>query len=50
VKNLVDNKEIHTQLNCYRKFFEDDNIIRIRSLIMVERETQKGVIGHKVPP
>ena len=30
------------------EFFEDDNIIRIRSIIMVERDTQKGIIiGHK---
>ena len=30
------------------EFFEEENIIRLRSLIMVERETQKGIIiGHK---
>lgn len=30
------------------EFLEDDNIIRIRSVIMVERDTQKGIIiGHK---
>ncbi|WP_298791804.1 GTPase Era [uncultured Allomuricauda sp.] len=30
------------------EFFEDEKIIRIRSVIMVERDTQKGIIiGHK---
>jgi len=30
------------------EFFEDEDIIRMRSVIMVERETQKGIIiGHK---
>ena len=30
------------------EFFEEENIIRIRSVIMVERETQKGIIiGHR---
>ncbi len=30
------------------EFFEDETIIRMRSVIMVERETQKGIIiGHK---
>jgi hypothetical protein len=29
------------QLKLYRRIFEDEKIIRIRSLIMVERETQK---------
>lgn len=30
------------------EFFEEDEIIRVRSVIMVERETQKGIIiGHK---
>jgi GTP-binding protein Era len=30
------------------EFFEEEEIIRVRSVIMVERETQKGIIiGHK---
>ena len=30
------------------EFFEESDIIRMRSVIMVERETQKGIlIGHK---
>ncbi|WP_203257759.1 GTPase Era [Hyunsoonleella ulvae] len=30
------------------EFFEEESIIRVRSVIMVERETQKGIIiGHK---
>src|SRR6056300_1500609 len=30
------------------EFFEEERIIRVRSVIMVERETQKGIIiGHK---
>ncbi|WP_053991726.1 GTPase Era [Mangrovimonas sp. TPBH4] len=30
------------------EFFEDEDIIRMRSVIMVERDTQKGIIiGHK---
>ncbi|MGZ0015122.1 GTPase Era [Yeosuana sp. AK3] len=30
------------------EFFEEENIIRVRSVIMVERDTQKGIIiGHK---
>jgi GTP-binding protein Era len=35
--------EINTE-----EFFEEDTIIRMRSIIMVERDTQKGIIiGHK---
>jgi GTP-binding protein Era len=30
------------------EFFEEDHIIRMRSVIMVERDSQKGIIiGHK---
>ena len=33
------------------EFFEEESIIRMRSVIMVERETQKGIlIGHKGKP
>jgi GTP-binding protein Era len=42
-KEIPYSVEIETE-----EFFEDENIIRIRALIMVERETQKGIIiGHK---
>lgn len=42
-KEIPYSVEIETE-----EFFEEENIIRIRSVIMVERETQKGiVIGHK---
>lgn len=42
-KEIPYSVEIETE-----EFFEDDNIIRIRALIMVERDTQKGIIiGHK---
>jgi len=42
-KEIPYSVEIETE-----EFLEDDNIIRIRSIIMVERETQKGIIiGHK---
>ena len=33
------------------EFMEDEKIIRIRSIIMVERDSQKGIIiGHKGQP
>jgi len=43
------NKEIPYAVEVEtEEFKEDDNIIRIRAVIMVERETQKGIlIGHK---
>lgn len=42
-KEIPYSVEIETE-----EFFEDENIIRIRALIMVERDTQKGIIiGHK---
>jgi GTP-binding protein Era len=42
-KEIPYSVEIETE-----EFFEDEEIIRIRSIIMVERETQKGIIiGHK---
>lgn len=42
-KEIPYSVEIETE-----EFFEDEDIIRIRALIMVERDTQKGIIiGHK---
>ncbi|MFT3793785.1 GTPase Era [Flavobacterium sp.] len=43
------NKEIPYAVEVEtEEFLEDDNIIRIRAVIMVERDTQKGIIiGHK---
>ena len=42
-KEIPYSVEIETE-----EFFEDEDIIRIRSIIMVERESQKGIlIGHK---
>ncbi len=42
-KEIPYSVEIETE-----EFFEDEDIIRIRAVIMVERETQKGIIiGHK---
>ena len=42
-KEIPYSVEIETE-----EFFEDENIICIRALIMVERDTQKGIIiGHK---
>lgn len=43
------NKEIPYAVEVMtEEFFEDERIIRIRSVIMVERDTQKGIIiGHK---
>ncbi len=45
-KEIPYSVEIETE-----SFIEEENIIKIRSLIMVERETQKGIIiGHKGTP
>lgn len=42
-KEIPYSVEIETE-----EFFEEDEIIRIRSIIMVERDSQKGIlIGHK---
>lgn len=43
------NKEIPYAVEiATEEFIEDDHIIRIRAVIMVERDTQKGIIiGHK---
>ena len=43
------NKEIPYAVEVVtEEFLEDEHIIRIRALIMVERDTQKGIIiGHK---
>ncbi len=42
-KEIPYSVEIETE-----EFFEDETIIKIRAIIMVERETQKGIIiGHK---
>lgn len=42
-KEIPYSVEIETE-----EFFEEDEIIRMRSVIMVERDTQKGIIiGHK---
>ena len=42
-KEIPYSVEIETE-----EFIEDEKIIRIRALIMVERDTQKGIIiGHK---
>jgi GTPase Era involved in 16S rRNA processing len=49
VKILLNySKEIPCGEIVTEEFFEDENIIRIRSLIMVERETQKESLGIKV--
>lgn len=45
-KEIPYSVEIETE-----EFFEDEKIIRIRAIIMVERDSQKGIIiGHKGQP